>query len=247
MADLSLRRRSNSPSASARVTWTRSTARRSTPPRPRGVACPPRQAARRCRVPPSEVVAELVDDVDGGLIGSAGGRFFAWVIGGAVPSSLAADWLAVGLGPERGTVRRRARGRRRRGGRGRVAQGNSRTPRVGQLRVRDRLPDGAYHLPRGGASRRTRAPRVGRRAAGTLGRAADLASSAARSGTAPSTAPSVCSASAARASSISRPTMPAASRRSRSSARSRPAATPRRSSPCRPATSTSARTMRSTS
>src|SRR3546814_7539516 len=27
-------------------------------------------------------------------LGSAGGRFFAWVIGGALPSALAADWLA---------------------------------------------------------------------------------------------------------------------------------------------------------
>jgi glutamate/tyrosine decarboxylase-like PLP-dependent enzyme len=41
-----------------------------------------------------QVVSELLRDVEGGLIGSAGGRFFGWVIGGAVPSSLAADWLA---------------------------------------------------------------------------------------------------------------------------------------------------------
>ena len=46
-------------------------------------------------VAPAEVVEELVRDVEGGLIGSAGGRFFGWVVGGAVPSSLAADWLAA--------------------------------------------------------------------------------------------------------------------------------------------------------
>ena len=43
---------------------------------------------------PECVIEELLRDVEGGLIGSAGGRFFGWVIGGAMPSSLAADWLA---------------------------------------------------------------------------------------------------------------------------------------------------------
>src|SRR5581483_4817527 len=40
-----------------------------------------------------QVVADLLRDVEGGLIGCAGGRFFGWVIGGALPSALAADWL----------------------------------------------------------------------------------------------------------------------------------------------------------
>jgi glutamate/tyrosine decarboxylase-like PLP-dependent enzyme len=45
-------------------------------------------------VPPEEVVHDLARDADGGLVGSAGGRFFGWVIGGSLPGALAADWLS---------------------------------------------------------------------------------------------------------------------------------------------------------
>ncbi|MFP6581177.1 MAG: aminotransferase class V-fold PLP-dependent enzyme [Candidatus Hydrogenedentota bacterium] len=40
-----------------------------------------------------QVINDLVHDVEGGILGSAGGRFFGWVIGGATPASIAADWL----------------------------------------------------------------------------------------------------------------------------------------------------------
>jgi glutamate/tyrosine decarboxylase-like PLP-dependent enzyme len=40
-----------------------------------------------------KVIEDLISDVQGGLHASAGGRFFGWVIGGSLPSALAADWL----------------------------------------------------------------------------------------------------------------------------------------------------------
>ena len=44
-------------------------------------------------VAPDQVITELVDDVAGGIIGSAGGRYFAGVMGGSLAAALAADWL----------------------------------------------------------------------------------------------------------------------------------------------------------
>jgi glutamate/tyrosine decarboxylase-like PLP-dependent enzyme len=40
-----------------------------------------------------QVVNELVRDAGPGILASGSGRFFGWVIGGAVPAALAADWL----------------------------------------------------------------------------------------------------------------------------------------------------------
>jgi glutamate/tyrosine decarboxylase-like PLP-dependent enzyme len=42
---------------------------------------------------PEKVIDELVRDADGGILGSASGRFFGWVIGGTLPVAIAADWL----------------------------------------------------------------------------------------------------------------------------------------------------------
>lgn len=44
-------------------------------------------------VAPEQVIRELISDVNGGLLGGAGGRFFGWVRGGSLPAALAADWL----------------------------------------------------------------------------------------------------------------------------------------------------------
>lgn len=45
-------------------------------------------------IDPTAIIDQLVEQTRGGHLGSASGRFFAWVIGGALPSALAADWLA---------------------------------------------------------------------------------------------------------------------------------------------------------
>jgi len=42
---------------------------------------------------PEMVISSLVENATGGLLGNAGGRFFAWVVGGGLESALAADWL----------------------------------------------------------------------------------------------------------------------------------------------------------
>jgi glutamate/tyrosine decarboxylase-like PLP-dependent enzyme len=42
---------------------------------------------------PTQVIAELVEAAEPGLMAMPAGRFFGFVIGGAVPASLAADWL----------------------------------------------------------------------------------------------------------------------------------------------------------
>ncbi len=44
-------------------------------------------------LPSLQVIEELAEDARDGLLNSANGRFFGWVIGGGVPVSIAADWL----------------------------------------------------------------------------------------------------------------------------------------------------------
>jgi glutamate/tyrosine decarboxylase-like PLP-dependent enzyme len=46
-------------------------------------------------IPDGQVIDELVADTRDGLLATAGGRFFGWVIGGTLPVAMAADWLTA--------------------------------------------------------------------------------------------------------------------------------------------------------
>jgi glutamate/tyrosine decarboxylase-like PLP-dependent enzyme len=43
--------------------------------------------------PADAVIRALIEQASPGILGSASGRFFGWVIGGSIPSAVAADWL----------------------------------------------------------------------------------------------------------------------------------------------------------
>ena len=70
------------------------------PERPVGARDSVENLRTRLRVPlpergtdPAAVVRELARDADGGLVASAGPRYFGFVTGGSLPAALAADWL----------------------------------------------------------------------------------------------------------------------------------------------------------
>jgi glutamate/tyrosine decarboxylase-like PLP-dependent enzyme len=44
-------------------------------------------------LPPSDVLERLVSAVEPGLMANASGRFYGWVMGAALPTAIAADWL----------------------------------------------------------------------------------------------------------------------------------------------------------
>ena len=55
-------------------------------------------------IDPVTVIEELARDAAGGLLGSAGGRFYGWVIGAGLPAALGADWLTAAWDQNAGFV-----------------------------------------------------------------------------------------------------------------------------------------------
>ena len=98
-------------------------------------------------------------------------RYFGFVIGGALPAAVAADWLTTAWDQNAGLYVAVAGGGGGRGGRRRLAARAAR-PAATARRLRHRLPDGPRHRPGGGAPQRARARRLGRRSATASRRAA---------------------------------------------------------------------------
>ena len=110
---------------------------------------------------PAEVLA-LLDEVGSpATMAIAGPRFFGFVIGGALPVALAANWLATAWDQNAAFDSRHARRLAARGGRARVDARALRLARGLRGRVRHRRHDGQLQRARRGAARGAAQARTG--------------------------------------------------------------------------------------
>ena len=160
MRDLLARRPTTPPTSSSRSTSGPSS-RTSTSTR-----CA-RGSAGRCptgRPTASAVVAELRRRRQRAAVAIPGGRYFGFVIGGAVPGRARGRLADVRVGPERGALRRRRRRCRSPRRSPALARRAARPPARSVVRLRHRLPDGARDRARRRAPPRAARGRLGRRA-----------------------------------------------------------------------------------
>ena len=116
----------------------------------------PRRAAED-----AQVLAELIAGAEPGVVGTQTGRYFGFVIGSALPASVAADWLAT-VWDQNALLRGHLAGGRRGGGSRRRVAG--RAPRAAGRRLerlRHRRPGREHDRSRCGASARPRAAPAG--------------------------------------------------------------------------------------
>ena len=103
-------------------------------------------------LPAAQVIDELVADAAGGLIGCAGGRFFAWVVGGALSASLAADWMTAAWEQNAGLDASGPAAAIAEEGCGTWLKELLRHSGKALVSPRHGLPDGSRDVPRGGAA-----------------------------------------------------------------------------------------------
>ena len=122
---------------------------------------------------PVDVVEELAANAEGGLVASAGPRYFGFVIGGGVPAALAADWLTSAwdqnaglyvIGPAAAVAEETA---------GAWLAELFGLPAGVERRVHHRRDDGLVHRARRRAPRAPRPAGLGRRAPGPVRGAGD--------------------------------------------------------------------------
>ena len=106
------------------------------------------------------LVDELAAAAEPGLTAMGSGRYFGFVIGGALPASLAADWLVSAWDQNAGLAQPTPAVAALETVTGRWVLELLGLPRARVLRVRHGLPDGSCHLPRSGAPGPLRADRV---------------------------------------------------------------------------------------